>query len=152
MSTPRVMLVSNDVDVQTLFNYALQRAGYSVETTVSHEEALSKCDEETPSIIIAERFMHQPEDGLEFCRAFRAKSTLTHIPIIIGFHDGSETSTEEAYQKAFDAGANACFGRVSDISEVLHQVETLLVDPTTTNLWDEQSKRLHDRKTGKTSE
>ena len=56
------------------------------------------------------------------------------MPIIMGWADifphGQNQGWEVGYQQAFDAGANACFGRVFDPTDVLEQVKQLMADRT----------------------
>jgi hypothetical protein len=72
------------------------------------------------------------------------KETLTipRFPIIFGHVDLVASHREAAHQRIYDAGVNACFGRVYDIADVLELIASLLADPTATGLMDRQSLRL----------
>jgi hypothetical protein len=50
--------------------------------------------------------------------------------------DGQNQGWEVAYQQVFNVGANACFGRVFDITNVLEQVRLLMADRSLTHLID----------------
>ncbi|WP_376877717.1 PP2C family protein-serine/threonine phosphatase [Albirhodobacter sp. R86504] len=65
------MLVVDDSRMQRrILKTLLQRAGYDVVEAASGAEALKKCTETTPDIVISDWMM--PEmNGIEFCRAFR---------------------------------------------------------------------------------
>jgi hypothetical protein len=60
----------------------------------------------------------------------------------MGHVDPPSSRQEEVYQNIYNAGANACFGRVYDITDVLELIEILLKNPTATGLMDRQTLQL----------
>lgn len=102
----------------------------------SFEECAEICKSIPPSLLIVQRFVHESGDGLRFVRLLKSDSSISHIPIIVGWADVSRDNSEHGYEEAFEAGANACFGRVFDIADVLRQIEELLDNPTATGIVD----------------
>jgi len=147
MNSPqRILCVFQDQDDINLFTYFFTNHGFTVQGVCSVEEGLQVCLTDPPDLLITLRLIRTSEDGLRLCQQLRESSTrLSTLPIIIGWadifpHDPNQ-DWEAAYQQAFDAGANACFGRVFDITDVLEQVRLLLADRTLTHLIDRQRRK-----------
>ena len=88
-----------------------------------------------------------PNDGLTLCQQLRNSPVpLATMPIIMGWADivphGADSNWKVVCQQVFEAGANACLGRVYNPVDLLELVELLLADPTKTHLMDRQSYML----------
>lgn len=144
----KILCVLQDQDDVELFTFFFTKHGFTVQGVCSTEEGLRVCLTNPPDVLITLRRVQESEDGLHLCQQLRKSSTsLSALPIIMGWADISPYTEnrgwEAMYQQAFDAGANACFGRVFDITDVLEQVGLLMADQTLTHLIDRQSlKRL----------
>ncbi len=135
------MFVEDDTDIVNMFVYVFEKSGYKAQPIKSYAEAFTACMALPPDILILGLLPILQDEALELCRKLRATLTMPRFPIIMG-HVGISPHREEAYQKIYDAGVNACFGRVYDITDVLNLIATLLADPTATGLMDRQSLRL----------
>jgi DNA-binding response OmpR family regulator len=116
-----------------------------MESVKSFDECVEFCKNKLPALLIMRSFVNEPKDGLDFIRKIRMDSSISYFPIIMGWADFTYKTTEQGYQEAFEAGANACFGRVFDITEVLEEVEILFNDPTATHVMDRQTIRMQER-------
>ncbi len=151
-SSQRILCVLQDQDDINLFTFFFTSHGFTVQGVCSTEVGLQVCLTDPPDLLITLRLIKTSEDGLRLCQQLRESSTrLATLPIIMGWADifphGQAQGWEAAYQQAFDAGANACFGRVFDITDVLEQVKLLLADRTLTHLIDRQRLNWKKRPT-----
>ncbi len=151
-SSPRILCVLQDQDDIKLFTFFFTKHGFVVQGVCSVEEGLQVCRTDPPDLLITLRLVQESEDGLRLCRQVREFSAqLSTLPIIMGWADifphGQNQDWEAGYQQAFDAGANACFGRVFDITDVLEQVKLLIADRTLTHLIDRQRLKWKKRST-----
>ena len=140
-----LLLWGNDEDDINFFSFALREHGYFMESVKSFDECAEFCKNKPPVLLIMRSFLDEPRDGLDFIRKTRTDSSISYFPIIMGWADITHQEKEQGYQEAFDAGANACFGRVFDITDVLEEIKILFNDPTATNVMDRQTIRLQER-------
>lgn len=137
-----VLIIWDDPDTRTLLQFALEQNGYDVLLANSFNEGFVLCNQNRPDLLMMPHYKIGLENGLDFCRKLRSDIAFGKLPIIIGFIDHTPREWRQAYEPAFVAGANACFGRVFDISDVIEQVRLLITDPTLTNLPDKQSLKF----------
>ena len=148
MSPARILIVwDDDEDEINIFTQVFERAGYMVQSVRTCDEGIAACLRQPPDILIVPRVIEHQNKGIEFCQRVRAISNLPRFPIIVGYADIGHSKWQEAYQQAYDAGANACFGRVFDITDVLEEITLLLANPTITNVVDRQTLQLSQRAT-----
>lgn len=149
MASTEIFIIWDDVDMIKLFTFFFEKNGYTTDSAYSFEDGLATCLHQPPKLLIIRRTLKSQDDGLGFCQEIRATPILAHIPVIVGYADLPPSWIErvDAYQQAYEAGANACFGRVYDITDVLEEVKILLTDPTITHLVDRQTLWLNQQKT-----
>lgn len=140
----RILIIWNDPDVTGVFSHVFKLPEYSVHVVTSLSAGLTLIKGHYPDLLILPRAVAFASDGLKFCQQLRSNSELHYFPIIVGWMDTAWAgelylSPQECIQKAFEIGANACFGRVFDISDIVPLVETLLENPTLTKLADRQT-------------
>jgi DNA-binding response OmpR family regulator len=75
----RILLVDDELPIQTLLSYPLQKDGYEVVTASDGREALQRFQEAPPDLVVLDVMMPRM-DGLEVCRRLRARSA---VPIIM---------------------------------------------------------------------
>ena len=75
----RILLVDDELPIQTLLSYPLQKDGYEVVTAADGQEALQRFQEVAPDLVVLDVTMPRM-DGLEVCRRLRARSS---VPIIM---------------------------------------------------------------------
>jgi CheY-like chemotaxis protein len=138
MSSARILMIWNDRDLIKMFTIFFEQYGYIVHSADSLETGFAASLHQPPDILIVPRTFSNQGDGLEFCQRIRTTSTLSHIPIIVGYANlvPEWLKRDDAYQQVHETGANACFGHPFDITDVLKEVETLLANPTATHLID----------------
>lgn len=150
----KILCVLQDQDDINLFTYFFTEHGFTVHGVCSVEEGLQVCLTDPPDLLITLRLVQKPEDGLRLCQQLRASTDkLSTLPIIMGWADmfryGQDQGWDADYQQAFDAGANACFGRVFDVTDILELVELLMIDRTLTHLIDRQHRNWTKNQPGK---
>jgi DNA-binding response OmpR family regulator len=132
-----IALIWDDRDEASMFKLAFEEAGYRMHVFEDANVGFTMCVHYPPDTLILKRHLQSVKqklsgcfesdiDGLELCQKLRAVSGLQLFPIVVGFADVGTGHKEELYQQAYTSGANACFDRVYDISDVISQVKTLL--------------------------
>jgi DNA-binding response OmpR family regulator len=86
----KILLIEDDADLFALLKYNLEKEGYALAGSQTGKGALELCRREKPDLIILD-IMLPDSDGLEICRAVRARAELAHIPIIFLTAKASET-------------------------------------------------------------
>lgn len=77
----KILVVDDDAHIREVVSFALEKAGYSIVTANNGRQALEKCQQERPALIVLDILM--PEmDGTEVCREIRAQPLNRHTPII----------------------------------------------------------------------
>src|ERR671917_171027 len=76
---PRILLVDDELAIQTLLSYPLRKDGYEVVQATDGRAALDRFAEGTYDLVVLD-LMLPKLDGLEVCRRIRARST---VPIIM---------------------------------------------------------------------
>jgi len=86
----KIVLIEDDADLYSLIQYNLEKEGFHVAGSQTGKGALELCRRERPDLVILD-IMLPDSDGLEICKAIRANSDLTTIPIIFLTARASET-------------------------------------------------------------
>jgi CheY-like chemotaxis protein/MinD-like ATPase involved in chromosome partitioning or flagellar assembly len=77
-----ILVIDDDKDIQRLLEFALKRAGHTVDMAYDGEQGLAHAKEYQPDLIVCDVMMPKMT-GYEFCHQARASSTLKHTPIIV---------------------------------------------------------------------
>jgi DNA-binding response OmpR family regulator len=85
--SPRILLVDDELPIQTLLSFPLQRDGYDVVAASDGHEALQRFGEGPFDLVVLDLMMPRM-DGLEVCRRLRARSD---VPIIMLTAKAAET-------------------------------------------------------------
>ena len=122
MATIKALIVEDSPTMRQLLIYALKR----VPGVVSREacdgvDALQKCHEEKPDIILTDINMPMM-DGLKFIEQVRSDETLKDIPMVVITTEGGDYDR----QKAMDLGANAYVTKPIQAPSVVKVVKALL--------------------------
>ncbi len=76
------MIVDDDEDTREVLSHLLTQAGFQPWPVESGRECLRVVDKVNPAVIVLDLMM--PEvDGFEVCRALKANSKTSHIPIVV---------------------------------------------------------------------
>lgn len=138
----QILVSSDDIDLVAVFKDILGKKGFHFRSVSTADECLTECLRKPPDILL----IFSTSDYLtnhDLCRQIRSDITI-YFPIIVGKADIVYPDRRDGYQQAFEAGANACFGIVFDIDDILELINTLLADPSLTGLVDHQSKANPD--------
>jgi len=77
-----VLVVDDDPDVVELLRRVLVNDGWEVATAQDGDQALARCEESLPSIILVDLMMPKM-DGQEFLRRLRARHGVAMPPVVI---------------------------------------------------------------------
>ena len=78
----RVLVVEDEVDLQELLRFNLERDGYEVLIAGSGEQAVRLVTEKKPDLVLLDLMLPRM-DGLDVCRRVKSDGNISHIPIII---------------------------------------------------------------------
>ncbi len=78
----RILIVEDDPDIADLIRHYLVRAGHAADVLTSGEEAVGQVKGTRPDAVILD-LMLPGTHGLEICRALRADTATSSIPILI---------------------------------------------------------------------
>ncbi len=131
-----LFLWEDDVDFVKMFSLFLQEHGYLMQSVKSFDECAESCKNQRPALLIIRSFVNEPRDGLEFIRKIRLNSSVPYLPIVVGWADFADYNKQQEQKETFASGANAYFGRVFDITDVLREIEMLFNNPKATGIVD----------------
>jgi len=78
----RVLVVDDEEDILTTITLSLKMEGYTIDTAVDGEEALTKARSINPDLIILD-VMLPSLDGYQICQTLKCDENYCNIPIII---------------------------------------------------------------------
>ena len=78
-TTPRILLVDDELSVQKLLTYPLRKEGYDVIPALDGREALERLRDDNFDLVVLDVMLPRM-DGFDVCRAIRSRST---VPIIM---------------------------------------------------------------------
>lgn len=78
----KILLIEDEVPIQELLRFNLEKEGYIVFTACDGEQGLALVKSEKPDLIILD-LMLPVLDGFEVCKTLRANKETSNIPIII---------------------------------------------------------------------
>ncbi len=121
MQTAHILVIEDDMDIQTLLEYNLQQAGYSVSLASDGEEGLMVARETTPDMILLD-WMMPLMSGIEVLRRLRAKPQTAEIPIIMLTAKADETDR----LRGLDDGADDYVVKPFSPAELIARIRALL--------------------------
>jgi DNA-binding response OmpR family regulator len=117
----RILIVEDDRDIAALIAHYLEKAGYSAETVSDGARALARAEASPPDLVILD-LMLPGLDGLEVCRALRAHTRTTALPIIMLTARGEESERIIG----LDSGADDYVVKPFRPNELMARVRALL--------------------------
>lgn len=81
MTTTRLLIVEDNLDISNLHKMIFTNQGYEVDTAFNGAQALEKTRHSIPDLIVLD-VMLPDIDGYEICKRLRESSRTSHIPII----------------------------------------------------------------------
>ncbi|MBL7198957.1 MAG: response regulator [Anaerolineae bacterium] len=116
-----VLIVDDDVNIGRLFDYALQKAGFSVMVARDGSQGLALAIKQPPDVAVLDVMMPGVH-GYELCRRLRANPQTAHIKIV--FLTARTQPVDE--QEAMRAGADRFLSKPVMPGELVDEIESLL--------------------------
>jgi CheY-like chemotaxis protein len=120
----KILLVEDDLAVARVITRALTSSGHQVTHAVDGREALQRCDEMAPEVVITDILMPDM-DGLELIDALRRRRPQLGIVAISG---GGSRGTTLHLDTAAKFGARRVLPKPFSISELLAAVDAAAAD------------------------
>lgn len=117
----RILLIDDEDDILEFVKYNLERDGYEVYTASNGALGLEKAIEIKPHLILLDMMM-PVMDGLETCRAIRARSELKDVVIVFLSAIGSE----EMQLQGYESGADDYIGKPIKMNILRSRVKAIL--------------------------
>lgn len=86
----RIVVIEDDLDLQRLLRYNLEKEGFVVASQTTGKDAVEFCLKERPDLVLLD-IMLPDSDGLDICRGIRRRRELAEVPIIFLTARHSET-------------------------------------------------------------
>ncbi len=117
----KLLLVQAEPVLAELASFRLELLGYEIKHVASGADALAKCQESLPDLLIVDTTL--PEgDGLEWLSRLRTEFTPDQLPVLVFSLDPSLETVERAYH----AGAQDYLITPFDPVVMEEKIETLL--------------------------
>jgi DNA-binding response OmpR family regulator len=121
MSSTKILLVDDEVDLVETVRFSLEAEGYQVLVSFNGEDALNKARTEKPDLILLD-LMLPKLDGYKVCRLLKFDERYKHIPILM------LTAKTQEKDKILgkETGANAYITKPFDMDELMEQIRGYL--------------------------
>ena len=115
----KILLADDSLTIQKVVELTFMEGDYEVSAVSNGDEALTKLEEMSPDVVIAD--VHMPgADGFEICRATKERHPGVPVLLLVGTFEPFEESS------AHEVGAEAHLKKPFDSQELLRLVEDLL--------------------------
>lgn len=118
-----VLIVEDSITEMQLLTGYLQKAGLTVVSATSGEEAQAKLSTQTPDLIVLDVIL-PGQSGFELCRELKADPKTSQIPVVICSTKG--TDVDMMWGNLL--GANAYLPKPVDQAALLNTVRQLMVN------------------------
>lgn len=119
MSSPVILLVEDDSELQGLVRQRLEESGYEVRTAETGPDALASVEDRTPDLVLLDIMI--PEiDGLEVCRRLRSSHPLLYIIML------TARTSEVDRVVGLEVGADDYVTKPFSLSELVARVRSAL--------------------------
>jgi DNA-binding response OmpR family regulator len=118
---PVVLIADDDLDIQALISFRLERAGCEVLCAADGEAALELALARTPDLAVVDWSMPKL-DGLELTRRLRAHAETADMPVLLL----TARAQENDVATGLEAGATAYMKKPFSGQELSERVQTLL--------------------------
>lgn len=119
----RVMAVDDDHVIRGLLEVNLEMEGHEVVTAVDGQDALDKCKEQVPDLILLDVMMPNV-NGWQVAESLKADPATRHVPIVFL----SARAMEADVRKGTDLGVQAYVTKPFDPIDLMELVNRLLAE------------------------
>ena len=123
MTTKKIMIVDDEVNIRTALKYRLKKEGYSVLLAVDGLEALDKVALERPDLIILDLMLPRM-DGYEVLERLKGDPRTADIPVIILTARGEK----EDRARSLESGAASFMAKPFSPRQLVAEVKRALGD------------------------
>lgn len=121
MTQPRILVVDDEASIVEILSYNLIKEGFEVATAADGREALRKCQDFVPDVVILD-LMLPVMDGLQVCRQIRSDARLKNVRVLMLTAKGDETDEIVG----FSMGADDYVAKPFRIRPLIVRVKALL--------------------------
>ncbi|HXX34906.1 MAG TPA: response regulator [Thermodesulfobacteriota bacterium] len=121
MSSKKILVVDDEVDLVETVRFPLEIEGYHVLVAYDGEDALSQARKENPDLILLD-LMLPKLDGYKVCRLLKFDERYKHIPILML----TAKTQEKDKVIGMETGANEYITKPFDIDSLLKTVKEYL--------------------------
>ncbi|MBI4342526.1 MAG: response regulator [Candidatus Omnitrophica bacterium] len=126
MSKRRVLLVEDEAHVLKVTKLRLEHEGYEVLDAADGERAVERANAELPIHLILLDIKLPRLDGYEVCRRLKAKSSTSHIPILL--FTASEAQAARLTDQCIEVGANDWIKKPFRTKELMDKIHRLIAE------------------------
>ncbi len=120
MAKVKLLIVDDEIDIQDILEFNLEKAGFDVDCAASAEEALKKFNEGEHKLILLDVMM-KGMSGFDMAKVLRTERGST-VPIIFL----TAKNAEKDMLKGFSAGGDDYISKPFSINEVVARVKAVL--------------------------
>jgi two-component system, OmpR family, response regulator MtrA len=117
----RIVVADDDADIRDLVVFKLEQSGHEVVAVGDGAAAVEACQQALPDLVVLDLMM-PGMGGLDACRALRADTALTRVPVILLTARAQESDIEQG----FDAGADDYVVKPFSPRELASRVSAML--------------------------
>ena len=121
MSTKKILLVDDEVDLVEIIRFALEKKDFTVLVSHDGEDALKQARKESPDLILLD-IMLPKLDGYKVCRLLKFDERYKHIPILIL----SARTQERDKIIGMEIGADEYITKPFEMDELVEKVESYM--------------------------
>ena len=122
MSGPQVLLVEDDPDVSEVLTLLLEESGFHVVLAATGGQALDRCRQQPPALLLVDVSLPGGMDGLELTRTLRGESATSDLPIVLV----TARAHEDDVAAGLEAGANSYVVKPFRPDRLLSLVDSLV--------------------------
>lgn len=119
--SPQILIVEDDLSLTQVLDYNLRQQGYGVSIARDGQEGLTRARADLPDLILLD-IMLPRADGLDVCRALRAESATSGIPVIFLTARGEEGDQIVGYR----VGADDYVTKPFSVRVLIERIRSLL--------------------------
>jgi two-component system alkaline phosphatase synthesis response regulator PhoP len=101
MKKGKILVVDDENYILHILDFSLGAEGYEVITAEDGEEAVRKCREEKPDLVVLDVMMPKM-DGFEACRAIKRNAETADVPVILLSAKSRDIDQKQGYEAGAD--------------------------------------------------